>query len=69
VVSSGYGNHWVTTMRGSAYVVLEVGDKFVVSMNTILKVECILCGYSCAHVVCLYMYVLNVAKLEFYCLT
>jgi len=54
VVSSGCGNHWLITMKGLAYVVLEVGDKRVVSMNIILKVECIFRSCSCAHV-CLYL--------------
>jgi hypothetical protein len=64
MVSSGCGNHWFTTMKGSAYVVLEVEDKLVVSMNTILKVECIFCSCSCVHVVRLYLYILRLEKLS-----
>jgi len=63
VVSSGCGNHWFITMKGSAYVVLEVGDKRVVSMNTNLKVECVFCSCSCAHVVCLYLYLGNLSSI------
>jgi len=52
-------------MKGSAYVVLEVGDKLVVSMNIILKVECMFCSCSCTHVVCLYLYILHLEKLSY----
>ena len=64
MVSSGCGNHWFATMKGSAYVVLEVGDKLVVSMNTILKDEYSFFSCSCAHVVCLCLYILHLEKLS-----